>query len=71
MNSENNSPNTQERQDDYSAPETADRERISRLAKNLQRGLNKDNSITTRGTASLQSNSIPNKSLSLRASPPR
>ena len=32
MNSENNSPDTQERQDDYNAPETADRERISGLA---------------------------------------
>jgi hypothetical protein len=32
MNNENTSPDTQERQDDYNAPETADRERISRLA---------------------------------------
>jgi hypothetical protein len=32
MNSENNSPDTQELQDDYNAAETADRERISRLA---------------------------------------
>jgi hypothetical protein len=32
MSSENNSPDTQERQDDYNAPETADSERMSRLA---------------------------------------
>lgn len=32
MSNENNSPDTQERQDDYNAPEADDRERISRLA---------------------------------------
>jgi hypothetical protein len=32
MTEENNSPDIQERQDDYNAPETDDSERISRLA---------------------------------------
>ena len=32
MTRENNSPDIQERQDDYNTRETADRERISRLA---------------------------------------
>ena len=32
MSSENNSKDRQERQDDFNVPETADKERISRLA---------------------------------------
>jgi hypothetical protein len=57
MTSENNSPGMQERQDDSNAPETADRERIGRLAnESVKSGLRKGNTVTTRGTTSLRSN---------------
>jgi hypothetical protein len=55
MSSENNSPDTQERQDDYNAPETAAREQISRLANEFATRAKQRQLRYDEGTTSLQS----------------
>jgi hypothetical protein len=55
MTSENNSPSMQERQDDSNAPETADRERISRRANESAKRAKERQHRYDEGTTSLQS----------------